>query len=310
MNPTRQQGVVVKLMMLCVGAAFLLLACQVVGYRPESSAKETAPGKVDTVKVAASGGAGPPSSSKGSSAPTTTADYAGLKLPATFKGTLPCADCEGIRYHLDLWPDGVFHLRQTYLGTPVIADDRGRWRKDSNRAVISLYGGGETPRQFEVKGPHTIRLLDQQGRPIQSSLPYELISDGTLTPTDLSLELHGMFRYMADAARFEDCLTGRSYPVAMEGDYIQLERAYQEAAKPEPGAPLMASFEGDITRRPGMEGDALIPTVVVRRFIGVWPSQRCERALIKSEDIVLTGAVVTVNELQPQAEAVFYLCDA
>jgi len=116
-----------------------------------------------------------------------------------------------------------------------------------------------------------------------------------------------MFRYMADAARFEDCLTGRSYPVAMEGDYIQLERAYQEAAKPS-----RVRADGELRGRhhpqAGMEGDALIPTVVVRRFIGVWPSQRCERALIKSEDIVLTGAVVTVNELQPQAEAVFYLC--
>jgi len=292
-------------MILCVGAAFLLLACQVVGYRPESSAQETAPSKGDTDQVAASGGSGPPSSAKGGGTPPTTVDSAGLKLPATFRGTLPCADCEGIRYHLDLWPDGVFHLRQNYLGTSVVADDRGRWHQDPSRAVILLYGRRERPIQFEVKGPHTIRLLDQQGRPIQSSLPYELTSDGTLTPTDLGLELHGMFRYMADAARFEDCLTGRSYPVAMEGDYIQLERAYQEAAKPEPGAPLMASFEGDITRRPAMEGDALIPTVVVRRFVGVWPGQRCERALIKSEDIVLT-----VNELQPQAEAVFYLCDA
>jgi len=66
-------------------------------------------------------------------------------------------------------------------------------------------------------------------------------------------------------------LTGRSYPVTMEGDYIKLERAYLEAEKPEPGAPLMARFEGDITRKPAMEGDTLIPTVSVRRFIGVWP---------------------------------------
>jgi len=240
MNPTRQ-----KLMILCMGAAFLLLACQGVGYRPELSIQETAPG--------------------------------GLRLPATFNGTLPCADCVGIRYHLDLWSDGVFHLRQSYLGTSVVADNRGRWHKDPSRAVILLYGSHEKPIQFEVKGSDTIRLLDQQGRPIQSSLPYELTSDGTLAPTDLSLELHGMFSTMADAARIEDCLTGRSYPVAMEGEYLQLERAYREAVKPEPGAPLMARFEGDITRRPAMEGSALISTVVVRRFIGVWPDQRCER---------------------------------
>jgi hypothetical protein len=91
-----------------------------------------------------------------------------------------------------------------------------------------------------------------------------------------------MFRYMADAARFEDCLTGRSYPVAMENDYRKLERAYLKAHKPEPGAPLMASFEGEFTGKPAKEGHALIPTVVVRRFIGIWPEQHCERAMSKA----------------------------
>jgi copper homeostasis protein (lipoprotein) len=266
-----------KPIFLCVGAAFLLLASQVVGYRLESSAQETASGKVGTDQFAGPGGDAPSSLYKGRSDLPTTVDFTELKLPASFKGTLPCADCEGIRYHLDLWPDGVFHLRQTYLGTPMVADDRGRWHTDPSSSVILLYGGRERPIHFEVKDPHTIRLLDQQGQPIQSSLPYDLTSDGTLTQTDLSLELHGMFRHMADAAQFEDCLTGRSYPVAMEGDYIQLERAYLQATKPESGAPLMASFKGDITRRPAMEGSALTPTVVVRRFIGLWPGQRCER---------------------------------
>ena len=46
--------------------------------------------------------------------------------------------------------------------------------------------------------------------------------------------------------------------------------------------PLMVSFEGDITRKPVMDGDAMIPTVIVRRFIGVWPGQRCERATSKA----------------------------
>ena len=37
-------------------------------------------------------------------------------FPATFEGELPCADCPGIFYHLDLFEDGVFFLRTTYLG--------------------------------------------------------------------------------------------------------------------------------------------------------------------------------------------------
>ena len=251
MIPTENRGTLRQRLIFCIGMGLLFLSCQTVGYRPESSVQGISPGKA-------------------------VIDPVGLRLPATFKGTLPCADCEGIRYHLDLWPDGVFHLRQTYLGKSRFVDDRGRWDTDPSRTVISLHGSREILRQFEVKDPHTIRLLDQQGRPIQSSLPYELTSNGSLTPTDLSLELRGFFRYLADAARFEDCLTGRSYPISMEGDYILLERAYLETPKPESGAPLMASFEGDIIGRPAMEGRVLTQKVVVRRFIGVWPGQRCD----------------------------------
>jgi heat shock protein HslJ len=41
----------------------------------------------------------------------------------------------------------------------------------------------------------------------------------------------------------------------------------------------MASFEGDITQRPPMEGPGTVATVVVRRFVGLWPGQTCERAM-------------------------------
>jgi len=204
---------------------------------------------------------------------------AGLRLPATFTGTLPCADCEGIYHHLDLWPDGVFHLRQEWLGTPGVEYDRGRWRQHPDRAALLLSGGQEVPLWLEVKGPTVLRKLDIEGRPIHSDLPYELISDATLTPVDLSLGLHGMFRYLADAALFEECLTGRTYPVAMTGDYLNLERAYLRAEKVEPGAPLLATFEGDIGLQPAMEGDRLIPTVSVRRYIGLFPDQSCERSM-------------------------------
>jgi hypothetical protein len=41
----------------------------------------------------------------------------------------------------------------------------------------------------------------------------------------------------------------------------------------------MASFDGQITQRPPMEGEGTVPTVVVRRFVGLWPGQTCERAM-------------------------------
>lgn len=202
-----------------------------------------------------------------------------MQLPASFSGTLPCPDCEGIRAQLDLWPDGVFHLNRAGDGTPHRDDDLGRWRRDPGSPVILLYGGREMPLQFEVVGPRTLRALDVFGNPAGNGDRYDLHSDGQLLPADLSGGLHGMFRYLADAPMFEECLTGRRYPVAMEGDYLALERAYLARPDATPGAPVMASFDGEISRRPPMEGAGTVPTVVVRRFVGVWPGQTCERAM-------------------------------
>lgn len=225
-------------------------------------------------------GAAPPARGASSSAAGAEGDLvAGLALPATFTGTLPCADCPGIRYRLNLWPDGVFHLHREWLEREGFESDLGRWRKDPARDAILLYGTREMPLQFEVLGPRTLRQLDIMGRPVESRLPYELESDGALDFLELELRLRGVFTYLADAPRFEVCHTGRSYPVAMEGSYIELERAYLAADKPAPGAPLLAIVEGRITERPAMEGNREIPTVVIDRFLGLHPQQSCERAM-------------------------------
>ena len=202
-----------------------------------------------------------------------------LDLPASFTGMLPCPDCTAIRAQLDLWPDGVFHLNRSREGTPQRDDDLGRWRRDPGSPVILLYGGREMPLQFEVVGPRGLRALDLSGKPAGKGDRYDLTGAGTLQPTDLRRGLHGMFSYMADAATFEECLTGRRYPVAMEGDYLALERAYLARPDAMAGTPVMATFDGEITRRPPMEGTGTVPTVVVRRFVGLSPGQTCERAM-------------------------------
>lgn len=202
----------------------------------------------------------------------------GLELPASFIGVLPCADCEGIAHHLDLWPDQGYHLRRTWLGEEGDnrRDELGRWYADPARNAIVLYGAGEMPLQWEVKGPRRLRQLDMEGKPIESELDYDLVSDGTLSQTDLEgLFLGGMMRYMADAASFEECLTGKSYPISMEGAYIDLERAYLEDREG-PGEPLYVHVEGSLVARPVMEGPPR-RSLVVDRFIKTRPGITCER---------------------------------
>jgi heat shock protein HslJ/uncharacterized lipoprotein NlpE involved in copper resistance len=206
----------------------------------------------------------------------------GLRLPATFKGNLACADCPGVRHHLDLWPDQVFHLHREWLDKGVIRDDVGRWDIDPSRNALVLRGSERGTVQFAIKGPNTLRLLDSAGKPIVSELPYELVSTGSLEPAELSLRLRGMMSYMADAARFKECLSGRSYPVALEKDFAAMEQAYREQAQT-PGAELMVQLEAGIRSRRKPDVDTTKPTVVVERFIRAWPLERCERALVSAD---------------------------
>jgi copper homeostasis protein (lipoprotein) len=88
--------------------------------------------------------------------------------------------------------------------------------------------------------------------------------------------MRGLFTYMADAAVFEDCVSGRRYPVAMEADYISVERAYLEG-RSEPGAPLLVLIRARVEQRPPMEGDGEIDTVVVEGFEAAFPGDGCDR---------------------------------
>ncbi len=200
-----------------------------------------------------------------------------LILPASFSGVLPCADCPGIRYQLDLFRDGVFFLRMIYLGRGEAAtyDDIGRWVVASEGKTLVLHGGREPPAMFAIQGHDRLRKLDLAGREIKSSLNYDLLWTGAFQPIEPRLAMRGMFRYMADAGLFTECLTGWTLPVAQEAGNSLLEAAYLKA-RGQPGEELLVNLEGRIAARPEMEGECTQPTLVVDRYIGVWPAETCE----------------------------------
>ena len=198
------------------------------------------------------------------------------ELPATFTGDLPCADCPGIRYQLDLFPDGAFYLRQTYLGRgPDAAFDLiGGFLIAADGRTLALHGDREAPLQFGIAAPDGLRQLDLEGRPIVSELNYDLIRAASFSPIEPHLELRGMYRYMADAGLFTECLTRRRLPVVMEAGNAALERAYLEARR-QPGEELLVNLEGRIELRPKVEGAGQVPMLVPLRLIGVWPGETC-----------------------------------
>lgn len=86
--------------------------------------------------------------------------------------------------------------------------------------------------------------------------------------------LEGMFRYFADAALFRDCNTGRSYPVAMEASYPEVEHAYLNSGI-EPGSEILVRLRGRYLERPSMEGNINKINLIIDAFEGMDSKKSC-----------------------------------
>jgi copper homeostasis protein (lipoprotein) len=127
---------------------------------------------------------------------------------------------------------------------------------------------------FEARDARTLRRLDVSGKPTASTLNHELNRAAVFAALEPQLTMRGMYTYMADAGVFVDCATGWRLPVATEADNVALERGYQ-AARSEPGQPVLVALEGRIAMRPRMEGDGRQRTLVPIRFDKARPGDTC-----------------------------------
>ncbi len=125
-------------------------------------------------------------------------------------------------------------------------------------------------------------------------------------------ESTGMFVYMADAALITLCADGARLPVAMAGDFKALQAAYLEQRR-EPGQPLLVSVYGSIVPRPSMEdGQPPRLSLVVQRFVGIFPRETCGTPLVDSplrgtywKLVRMRGAPSEAAEYQREAHLIF-----
>lgn len=94
-------------------------------------------------------------------------DWAGL-----YRGSLPCADCEGIQSTLWLQSNGEYQLQNKYLGakTPTVIVDSGHitWQNDGQNILLS-HGG-----KYRV-GENQLFQLDGDGKKITGPLASHFI---------------------------------------------------------------------------------------------------------------------------------------
>jgi uncharacterized lipoprotein YbaY/heat shock protein HslJ/uncharacterized lipoprotein NlpE involved in copper resistance len=203
-----------------------------------------------------------------------------IPLPASFGGDLPCADCEVLRYRLNLFADRSYFLGAEYVGRKDGKHyDIGTWTVSADGSTLTLKGGRDATEVFRVVDSRTLRKLTLDGRDIESKLNHALVRTPRFEPVEPRLPMRGMFRYLADAGSFTECLTGQRWPVAPQDQNAILEREYLKLRK-EPGGPLLVSVDGEVKLLPRMEGKGVLPTLVVHRLIGVSPGENCGTRLV------------------------------
>jgi len=153
-----------------------------------------------------------------------------------------------IRFEVE-YPTAEIDERMSYSLRAVI-HDRGRmlFTTDTHVPVLTRGGGRE------------------------ANLVLVSVDRGAAEPEGMALE--GMFRYMADAALFRDCRTNKVFPVAMEGAYLELERAYLNSGI-EGGAEVLVQLRGRYLERPAMEGNHNEVKLIVDKVEKLDPENTC-----------------------------------
>ncbi len=144
----------------------------------------------------------------------------------------------------------------------------GTWARTAEKLVLTDTTGDKT--FFRAKG-EGMEMLDREGNPIESQFNYTLAPvKATLPATPMAMR--GMYFYMADAAIFTDCATGKKVSVA---NNAQLERDYA-VARGNDSKPVLLTVEGHFTLESNPDSGELVKTLVADKDAKFAAGKDCE----------------------------------
>jgi copper homeostasis protein (lipoprotein) len=182
----------------------------------------------------------------------------------------PCAWADdatwaGPQTVLTLFADHSYRLRVRSGEAP--AYDLGRWGREADGTLL-LRGGREAPLRLSAAADGALHLIGPHGRTVEA-----LQRQAVLDRIDGPMRMRGLYFYLADAASFSECLTGRRWPVMIEGAHLELERAY--LAQGEGGRWVLATLQGRFVMREPGPGLPPREAIVVEAFDRLWPGETC-----------------------------------
>jgi uncharacterized lipoprotein NlpE involved in copper resistance len=99
-----------------------------------------------------------------------------LDWNGTYKGIVPCADCEGIETEISLSLDMTYTIRTRYLGKGdrKVFEEKGKFSWIEGGSIITLLGIQNGPTKYQV-GENRLTQLDLNGNKIVAALAKKYI---------------------------------------------------------------------------------------------------------------------------------------
>lgn len=189
-------------------------------------------------------------------------------MPQSYRGILPCADCEGIETSLFLDASGTWVMSQHYLGKKTSYATFGQWVRTADKLVLTQNNG---EKHYFLPKDDSLVMLDTKGNPIQSSLNYTLKAVSLALPTT-PMPMKGEYTYLADAAIFKDCASGKIYPVDSNA---ALQNAYL-AVRDENILPVLLQFDAHFIQQPAPDSDNIQNVLVSDGHAKFSPGKNCQ----------------------------------
>jgi copper homeostasis protein (lipoprotein) len=184
----------------------------------------------------------------------------------TFSGILPCADCPGIAYHVNLFRDGRFAVRQEYLERNQVNIVRGIWLLD--KRSLHLVNQQQTLPAFHFLSNKQLAMLDLSGKPITHNDKYHLQRETEFRKLDTRQAMLGLYQLKDNQASFTSCRIGDTLTVANTQHHLPVMRQYQQNEQFK-GNVVVATLVG----RRGQDDQA--NTLFIDKFEQFWPGAVC-----------------------------------
>jgi hypothetical protein len=198
----------------------------------------------------------------------------------SFRGVIPCSDCEKIELILTLRPDRIFFLRKDFKRLPERRKDQsqelGGWLISKNGRELVLKRGDGSSQRFAIINGRQLEILNAEGKPIDNNGDYRMARLDTAIQLIDSYNLQGLYYENAGRGYWEECQSGIIWPVARSGDYVNLSEKYNAAIKPTPTSAVGAEVIAHLTKRQE-DGNSTTEYLVVDEYKSINPSRSCSR---------------------------------